>query len=49
MGGDAEDINKLTYPKTSLDWSRLVFVRSWNFRNGEGPRTGLQLRSYAVL
>ena len=28
MGGDAEDINKLTYQQTGPDWSRPVFVRS---------------------
>ena len=42
MGGDAEDINKLTYQKTSPDWS-------WNFGNGRGPWTRLQSRSFAVL
>ena len=46
---DAEDINKLTYQKTDLDWSRPVFDQSWNSRNGKGPQTGLRLRSCEVL
>jgi len=45
----AEDINKLTYQKTGLDWSRPVFDQSWNSWNGKGPQTGLRLRSCAVL
>jgi len=49
VGGDAEDINKLTYQKTGLDWSRPVFVRSWNFGNGRGPWTGPRSQSFAVL
>ena len=49
MGGDAEDINKLTYQKTSPDWSRLVFVQFWNFGNGRGLWTGPRLQSFAVL
>ena len=49
MGGDAEDINKLTYQKTGQDWSRPVFVWSWNVGNGRGPWTGPRSWSFAVL
>ena len=46
---DTEDINKLTYQKTGLDWSRLVFDRSWNSQNDKGLQTGLRLQSFTVL